>query len=389
MTEPTNSLPHARGRLVVVLTIGLLVLLLAEWASSRLVSEPTSASDTVSQRAENVIILPKDPAALPPDDGKPEVWLLGNSHTYSLPGLKQGDPLRTDEDGILIDELAARVAADQPDVHADFYLLAYPNFLPFEMLTRVGHLLDHGFHPKIVFLGLTWRNIARDSRPRHEIYTAYRDAAFVGHLREMLEDPQVAGDQDILQEITAQQAQAHHDEEVERLKSDADRVDELLTGWIRGRSTLMGKSPELRAQIFRTLTDRVQRLWDDRTNVTYSYDLVAHDYDFNLKCLRAMLRLLRRNGAIVICYYAPERSDLPPVMDPRRQNEFIAAFDEESQKNGIVVLDARGLVPNEYWGWVGESPDRSHFTQPGHQRLADLLYGEAEKRSAWKELIAP
>ena len=30
-------------------------------------------------------------------------------------------------------------------------------------------------------------------------------------------------------------------------------------------------------------------------------------------------------------------------------------------------------MPNEYWGWVGESPDRSHFTEPGHQRLARFL----------------
>ena len=76
-------------------------------------------------------------------------------------------------------------------------------------------------------------------------------------------------------------------------------------------------------------------------------------------------------------------------MDPKRQNEFIAEFDDECRQDGITVLDARGLVPNEYWGWVGELPDRSHFTQPGHQRLADLLYGEAEKESAWKELLAP
>ena len=299
--------------------MGLSVLLLAEWASSRLVSEAPSATEPASRRADNVIIVLKDPAALPLPDGKPEVWLLGNSHTYSLPGLKPGDPLRTDEDGILIDELAARVAANHPDVQADFYLLSYPNFLPFEMLTRVGHLLDHGFRPKLVFLGLTWRNIARDSRPRHEIYTTYRDPQFAGHFQQMLEDPRVAADPDVLQEIAAQQTQARHDEEVERLKSDSDRVDELLTGWMRERMTLMGKSTELRAQIFRGLTDRVQRLWDDRTNVSYSYDLVAHDYDFNVKCLRAMLRLLRQSGATVICYYAPERSDLPPVMDPRRR----------------------------------------------------------------------
>jgi hypothetical protein len=76
-------------------------------------------------------------------------------------------------------------------------------------------------------------------------------------------------------------------------------------------------------------------------------------------------------------------------MDPKRQSEFIVEFGDQTRATGIAVFDARGLVPNEYWGWVGDSPDRSHFTQPGHQRLAQFLYDEAEKQSVWKELLAP
>ena len=76
-------------------------------------------------------------------------------------------------------------------------------------------------------------------------------------------------------------------------------------------------------------------------------------------------------------------------MDPERQSEFIETFKREAEQLGFTVLDARRVVPNEYWGWVDESPDRSHFTQPGHQRLSQFLLDEAAKRSAWKELSRP
>ncbi|MBI3837586.1 MAG: SGNH/GDSL hydrolase family protein [Planctomycetia bacterium] len=389
MSESTIKTGPDRSRLLIVVATAGLVVTLAEWGSSRLVTETPGDVTGQTHRPENVLILLKDPARLPPPKQERSVWILGNSHTYALPGTKQGDALRTDEAGILIDELAARVGRQFPDSRTNFYLLSYPNFLPFEILTRVGHLLQRGHRPTIVVLGLTWRNIARDSQLRHEIYAAYRDAEFDGAFEAMLGDAKIQADPDIVKEVRAQRMQVEHDEQIERLRSDSDRIDESLTTWIGSRLTLMGKSAELRAQIFRTLTDRVQRLWDDRESVKYSYDLVEHDYAFNVKCLRAVVRLLKEHGATVLCYYAPERSDLPPLMDPDRQNEFIAQFDGETDQLGITVLDARRVVPNEYWGWVGDSPDRSHFTEPGHQRLAQFLWDEALRRSTWKELAQP
>jgi hypothetical protein len=388
MTEPVKPASGRTQPIVVVITAAL-VLLAAEWGSSRLVSEPPVEVAPEIKRPDNVTIVLKDPAKLPPVADEPSVWLFGNSHTYALPGLKQGDPLRTDADGILIDELAARVAQNYPNLRAGFYLLSYPNFLPFEILTRVGHLLHNGQRPTIVFLGLTWRNIARDSRLRHEIYRAYRDKEFVEDFEAMLADPKIHADSEILEEVRAQRTQVEHEEQLERLRSDSDRLDEMLTAWVSERSTLMGKSAELRAHIYRTMTDRVQRMWDDRQSVKYSYDLVEHDYRFNVECLRAAVRLLRQQGATVFCYYAPERDDLPPLMDPERQNEFIDDFNREAEQLGITVLDARRIVPNEYWGWVDESPDRSHFTEPGHQRLSQFLLEEAARHSAWKELSRP
>src|SRR6478672_10871519 len=128
MTEPASHSTAGRSRLLIVLGTAALVLVLAEWASSRLVNQSVPESPREIKRPDNVTILVKDPAKLPDPASKPGVWLLGNSHTYALPGMKQGDPLRTDAEGILIDELASRVARDHPEVEADFFLLSYPNF---------------------------------------------------------------------------------------------------------------------------------------------------------------------------------------------------------------------------------------------------------------------
>ncbi|HEV3136776.1 MAG TPA: hypothetical protein VGZ26_02710, partial [Pirellulales bacterium] len=154
MTEPAIKTAHDRTRLLVVVATAALVIALAEWGSSRLVTETLPDVTPQTQRPQNVLIVFKDPAALPPPKTERSVWLLGNSHTYALPGTKQGDALRTDEPGILIDELAARLARGFPASHVNCYLLSYPNFLPFEMLTRVAHLLEQGHHPTIVILGL-------------------------------------------------------------------------------------------------------------------------------------------------------------------------------------------------------------------------------------------
>ncbi len=154
-------------RLAAIAATALGVLLFAEWVSSRLVTQEQSIDEPGDGHAKNVTVVSKYAENLEPPSGRPSVWMFGNSHTYALPGLKQGEPLRAARSGISIDELSERFAAAHPGVPVDFYLMAYPNFLPFEMLTRAGHALYMGYRPKYVIIGLTWRNLARDSLPRH------------------------------------------------------------------------------------------------------------------------------------------------------------------------------------------------------------------------------
>ena len=94
----SNTSQHNRAGfgVVVVIATAALIVALAEWGSSRLVSEPIGDATEQIARPENVMIVLKDPPKLPAPKSRPSVWVLGNSHTYALPGIKQGDPLRTD-----------------------------------------------------------------------------------------------------------------------------------------------------------------------------------------------------------------------------------------------------------------------------------------------------
>src|SRR5689334_3256469 len=95
-TSEAGQQTSAATQLTLVLCVAITVVALAEWASSRLLAEPAGADapEQVSRPA-NVRILLKDPAKLPAPTSARSLWLIGNSHTYALPGMRQGDALRT------------------------------------------------------------------------------------------------------------------------------------------------------------------------------------------------------------------------------------------------------------------------------------------------------
>lgn len=389
----SGSTASARSfaRLLLVLFTAALVVLATEWASSRLVSDelPPETSADLVQRPDNITLVVSTTENRPRPRQRPSIWLVGNSHAYGLPGLQPGDWLRTYTPGITIDELAAGFAKRHPRVEADFYLLGYCNFLPFEMLTRTADLLAVGHRPKVVFLGLMWRNLSRTTNTRYSIAQSFRDESFADAFEQMLADPYVAAAPEVMEELRLQRRKAERDQQQQRVKSDADVLDEILTSWVSSRSMLMGKSAELRAQLFRMANSRFQRNAIDRPADQYFYDMSPEALRFNTECLRALVRLLKRHDAQVFCYWTPQRTDLRLQMAPEPQQEFVERFTREASELGITVLDARRLVPDEYWGWVYQSPDYSHFTEPGHQRLAAFLLDAAEEQGAFKAFDQP
>lgn len=338
---------------------------LVEYAARSSLAAPEAASQQQPVRAENVRILAKSVADLPkPLNPGPTLLLLGNSHTYALPGLAEGDPLRPDPGNTLIDRLAAHAPANT-GTGAAFDRLAYPNFLPFEMLVRAAQLDTAGYRPRVLVLGLTWRNLARDSALRPEVREVFHDQARGEAIQARLRA--VSGNE-VAEAVAAEMREAAVRRERERTRSLADRFDDRLTAFAERHSALLGQSADLRALIYRGTANWLQRRSGSDRKATY--DLIPADLSFNLACLRALLRLQADEGTQIVVYWAPERSDLPPMMDPIEQERVMQTITAWVQELGGTTIDARRTVPDQYWGWVMDTPDRSHFIEEGHDRLA-------------------
>lgn len=370
-----------------VLCLALANLLAAHWTNTE--NADTGPATPGFERREEVRELPREPADLPAPDPRPALLLMGNSHTYALPGLEKGQPLRPDAGATLIDELAAGVEALEPETDAVFYRLAYPNFLPFEMLTRYAQLSLAGYRPRIVVLGITWRNVARDRRLRYQIHTAFEDDAFARSFLARLEDPAVSADPRVLAAVEAEVRQVERDREIDRQQSSADRLDARLTEDLGRHVALLGQSAEVRSRVYRELAYAIDTWVVPEQTEGYSYDLIEDDLELNLACLRALLRWLAEDGARVLLYRAPERSDLAPLLDPRRQDEVLGELEAEARELGFLTTDAGRAVPDEYWGWERDTPDRSHFTEPGHRLLARQLLEAGAARNLWSTLREP
>ncbi len=375
-----------RSHLLLTALVCLATLAATEWLAHRISQDgPGPSSDW--HRASNVTALAKDPTDLPKRwNSGPSVLLIGNSHAYALPGLERGRPLRPDPGATLIDELAARLGESYPQTH--FYRLAYPNFLSFEMLTRVAQLQRQGLRPTVVVLGLTFRNLARGSETRRQIRQLFRDPGFGESLGQRLgSKADLAGNApEVFETLASEQRRAVSELALERQRSAADRFDRLLSSWAGQRLQLLGRSNELRAAVYRKVALTIDDLLVRKEGIDYVYGVVDRDLHHNLASLRALLRMLTESGSRVLVYQAPERDDFPPLIDPARQQPLMDSLQDEFAKLDTPLVDGRHTVPNKYWGWVYNTPDRSHFTEPGHRLLADFLVGKGQRLGIWQAL---
>src|SRR5262249_45277395 len=191
----------------------------------------------------------------------------------------------------------------------------------------------------------------------------------------------------ILAAIDAEQREAAFEDEAARTRSDADRLDEALSAWVGRRVALSGRSADLRARIYRSIAFAIDDVLAHRGgSPEYAYDVIETDLLFNLACRRALLRLLHAQHARVVIYQAPQRTDLPPMADPLREEQVMGELLAEARADGAVTLDARHVVPNDQWGWERETPDRSHFRPPGHELLGRFLAEGIARAGVWRTL---
>lgn len=346
--------------------------------------------DATVTRAPNVHVLPKRPESLPPppSSGR-QLLLMGNSHTFALPGLNKGDTLRPDPGVTLIDELAAGISQANPGAaQANYLRLALPNFLPVEMLAHYLHVLQRGYHPDVLVIGLTWRNVARDSGLRRELDAMFSEPEFLAFARAQWADPQLQVPAAYRELFDAKVRQVSATEAATQELSHADAFDKKLTQHVADFWPLLGRSTEIRQLVYRSVNFWIsERLVADEKG--FNYEVVEPDLALNVAAFETLLRVATARGAKVLVYRAPERDDLAPLMNPARESEVVGGLFDRAAALGVVSFDARHAVPNEYWGWERNTPDRAHFTEPGHRALAKQLVAAGDASHLWDALTTP
>lgn len=348
---------------------------------------------TISSRPTTRIVISKfprrPPPAAPAEAGV--VLLVGNSHTYTLPGLKEGDPLRPDPGATLLDELGRNFDEWQRQLpeaarrSVMIYRLSQPNFLPVEMLVHFAALRYHGLRPNIVVQGMTYRNIARGAQLRYEIREFLGDDGFREWLFARLSD--AGASDDLIRAVKTEVALLDGSSGTESLVSHADAFNASINDAVGPYVTLVGKSSEIRQRIYQRLNHEIFTPFQTvLSRGGYNYDVIEDDLKLNLAALEVFIRWLAADEITLLAYSAPERNDLPPLIDPRNKVKVMTALQEAIENQGGVFADATDVVPAEFWGWVEQAPDRSHFTEPGHQRLGAFIVREGERRGAWNAL---
>ena len=383
-TPKTSSPSRSHLKLALMLISLVAVVLVGEGAARRYLAVGTGKK---FERVPGVEFIPKDVESLPKPTTNPAQFLLvGNSHTYTLPGRKRGDDWRLLDGPVLPDDVATDLRQVHPEIAAQHYLLSYPNFLPYEMLVRVTHLLHRGYRPRAVIVGITFRNVARDSKLREQIRGLLKDEKYAVSLHSLLSQSGIQTPDSIKAAIRADLQKFEKVVEEERTPSIADPWDHEITEKTGQHVLLLGRNADLRSKLTWDYSVPFQSWITGGRNDETTYGVVKEDYQFNIECLTVLLRILRQDGIRVACYFAPEHPTLPFFLDPKPEERFIAKMHALGEELSIPMLDARALVPEEDWGWANFGRDGSHFHEPGHEKLAKFLVEELDKQGFWQAL---
>lgn len=159
--------------------------------------------------------------------------------------------------------------------------------------------------------------------------------------------------------------------------SAADRVDEVLNRRAGDYVALLGQSSAIRARLYRDFAYFIDSLIHS-SGAGESNDVVSEDLALNLQAIDAIAAVLTAHGARIAVYQNPERADLPPLVDVSERDASMRWLRTKLESRGAILLDASRVVPDEMFGWEHDTPDRSHFTEPGHRLLADFLVAQLE-----------
>lgn len=349
----------------------------------------TSGAETASYTRKNLVVVPVDLLSFDAPSPPSAVLLMGNSHTYGLPALKKGNYLRDYEriKGTVGDELAGRLDQRFGADAVTVIRLACPNYVPLEMLIGYEYLRYRGIRPQVVVLGWSWPNFSRTREVRPELYSALRDRQFVSFLDAQLSAPALSAGAGLLTPLREEESLAGRSEVSAHAFSLADMLDSKFVDLLDRQVPVVEKSASIQVRIMRgTVIPFEDYFARSLGKEGFLYPVVPDALRFNISCMKTMLRAMRADGARVLIYYAPTRGDIPTNFDEHGLDDFKKEMASFAKGLDFPIIDASRVVPDDAWGWEGFLPDRVHFMEAGHRRLAALLWQSGLDGHVWDPL---
>jgi hypothetical protein len=252
------------------------------------------------------------------------------------------------------------------------------------MLIGAAYYIRRHGPPKAAIVGLIWDSLASDYYFRASCKQLLEDADFSTEL--LLDVEKLGGGGVLANALAAQIRAAASDHDQKKSLPIGERLDSAVTEWVAPRVPLLANL-SLQAALRHDTFERLMRFLSHggATNVR---EVTRAKLDFNLQAMLLMADYLRSKGITLLTYRVPERTDVLGVTSRTEEEAVMGALSRDLEARGAVVLDLRHVVPNEFWGWAGDSPDRAHFMPPGHRLLAEALLREGRARGAFRELEA-
>ena len=313
-----------------------------------------------------------------PVRGRPTVLVMGSSQLYCVPADRRGEVGLEDSAGSTVDALASTWG----DERVVWERYALPILLPSEIIALAGRRVTNGDPPALVIVEINWDAIAhyRHFRMGDLIADPSFEAALLARLRRSGAHSSII---ESLHNYAEDARRAPHSS-----PRVVDRGEQIVAEFVRTHGLSILGNLQIQEGLQRGLFEPIFALLGRGSRLT-AYELVPQNLEFNLQALRALARLLQAEHIPLLAYRVPERTSLPPPTERDGAPEALANLTRDLEKSGAVVLDLHAIMPERFWGWRGQVPDRYHFSVPGHARLAEALVAQGTPLGAFRRLSGP
>ena len=294
-------------------------------------------------------------------NGRPNVFVLGNSQTHSINQIKEGDR-----------NYPEILSSNHPEVNVLTHSI--PNANLQEFLTLYAWWKEQ--IPIQQLLVPVFMDDLREEGLRADFIPAILASDFqLLPCRDDLLSAKING-----QILALRLPQQTSDASASESKATPqDRVEAALNDWISARSEVWQDRPNARGDFFLQLYQWRNKIFG--IDATTKRKIIPTRYSENLSALECLLQVAQAAGTQVVLYIPPIRNDVEVPYDLDEYSRFKAQVESLGLSfSNVQFLNLEDVVPGALWGMKASTTssgepelDFMHFQGKGHEILAGSL----------------